>query len=72
MLCAICFKLDDYYQLEAKVQWIECTECSSWEHQACASIHLWCHPLIWKIIGVSIVKEPVLDLQLTPSNDPEI
>ena len=36
MLCAICFKSDDDYQQEAKVQWIECTECSLWAHQACA------------------------------------
>ena len=36
------------------------------------SVHLWCHLLIWKIVGASIVKEPALDLQLIPSNDPEI
>ena len=36
MLCTICFKSDDDYQQEAEVQWIECNECSSWAHQACA------------------------------------
>ena len=36
MLCAICFKSDDDYQQETDVEWIECIECSSWAHQACA------------------------------------
>ena len=61
--CANCFKSDDDYQQETDVEWIECIECSSWAHQACAK-QAFLTSSLDLIKGAIIVKESVLDSHL--------